>query len=80
MSLKLHGKEWVVREQIVEDPTSGLTFQFELNAEGQPQLRVFGEAIPFGNREILFDYGGGEIAAEACIGGCRPEWRTPEDE
>lgn len=71
MSDEVRAKEWTVREQTVEDPTSGLTFQFELSPEGRPVLRVFGDALPFGNREVHFDSGGWEEMAETCLGVCR---------
>ena len=71
MSVETRSREWVVREQIVEDPTSGLTFQFELSPEGRPVLRVFGDALPFGNREVHFDSFGWEEMAETQLGACR---------
>ena len=59
---------WTVREQVVEDPTSGLTFHFELSPDG-PILRVTGDALPLGNREIHFDASGWEESAETNVGG-----------
>jgi hypothetical protein len=59
---------WTVREQTVEDPTSGLTLHFELSPDGQPILRVVGERLPCGNREIRFDAAGWEEGAETCVG------------
>jgi hypothetical protein len=77
-SLKPDGGEWKIREQIVEDLVTGLTFQFEVNpANGLFYFRIFGEALPLGNREILFDQNGNECGAGTFMaGGCKPTWMT----
>ena len=80
MALKPDGKGWTIREQIVEDPASGLILQFEISPDGTPQLRIFGDILPFGNREILFDQNGAEAAAGTFTGDlCRPAWLGPID-
>ena len=76
MAVKPDGGICAIREQIIEDPASGLTFQFELKPESSApiRLRVFGD-LPFGNREILFDRNGNEAGAgTSLIGSCRPTW------
>lgn len=74
MSIKPDAKWWSVREQIIEDPASGLTFQFEVMPDGSPRLRVFGD-LPFGNREFVFNADGEEAGAGTAVGGlCRPAW------
>lgn len=73
--VKSDGKRWTVREQIIEDPASGLTFQFEVMPDGEPRLRIFGEGLPFGNREIFFDQNGEEAGGGTATAGlCRPSW------
>lgn len=74
MPAKPDGKVWQVREQIIEDPASGLTFQFEVMPDGESRLRIFGESLPFGNREIIFDQSGAEAGAGCYTGLCRPAW------
>ncbi|MCI0703586.1 MAG: hypothetical protein L0241_21100 [Planctomycetia bacterium] len=75
MPVKPDGKLWVVREQIVEDPASGLTLQFEVDPSGNMRLRIFGDTLPYGNREILFDKNGEEAGAGTATSGlCRPSW------
>ena len=54
MPIKPNGALCKVREQIVEDDASGLILQFEC-ANGRTRLVIAGDALPFGNREILFD-------------------------
>ena len=54
MALKPNGKTCAIREQILEDPVSGLTFQIEADNDGGCTLRVFGDALPYGNREFVF--------------------------
>lgn len=55
--------KWAVKQQIVRDPASGLTFQFLLDDYGRPRLRLWGDAIPFGNREIGFNEDGEDAFA-----------------
>lgn len=74
--MKPDGRPWTVREQIVEDPASGLTIQFEVMPDGSPRLRLFGD-LPHGNREIVFDHAGREVGAGTSTQGlCRPAWMT----
>lgn len=74
MALKPNGVVCKVREQIVEDPATGLILQFEC-AEGRLRLVIAGESLPFGNREILFDADGREAAAGTLLGEFRrPSW------
>jgi hypothetical protein len=76
MSVKPDAKQWAVQEQIVEDQTTGLTFQFEVmeGSDAPFRLRIFGK-VPFGNREILFDKNGEEAGGGTLLAGlCRPAW------
>ena len=74
MALKPSGGNCKIREQIIEDPVSGLTLQFELRDDGSTQLRIVGN-IPFGNRDFVFDDTGAEVGAGVSVAGtCRPTW------
>jgi hypothetical protein len=74
MPIKPNGVLCKVREQIVEDEASGLILQFEC-AEGRTRLVIVGDALPFGNREIVFDDEGREAAAGTLLGRFRrPSW------
>jgi hypothetical protein len=74
MPLKPNGLVCNVREQIVEDRATGLTFQFEC-ANGQLRLVIAGKSLPFGNREIIFDAEGREAGAGTLVGEFkRPSW------
>ena len=77
MTMKPNGRKWIVREQIVEDPVSGLTIQFETVAnddESPFRLRIFGD-LPHGNRELLFGREGKRTGAGLAVAGsCRPTW------
>jgi hypothetical protein len=80
MSLRSDAKQWVIREQVFEDPASGLTFQFEIMPDGEPRFRVFGEAMPFGNREYFFNGDGVKNGSGTATAGlCRPAWMTEID-
>jgi hypothetical protein len=74
MPLKPNGAKCIIREQIVEDPASGLTLLFECE-NGRTRLVIGGEALPFGNREILFDPDGKEAGTGTLVGRFRrPSW------
>jgi hypothetical protein len=74
MPVKPNGNLCSIREQIVEDLATGLILQFECN-NGRTRLVIAGEALPFGNREIIFDHEGREAAAGTLLGQFRrPSW------
>lgn len=76
MSLRPNAKPWIVPEQIIEDVE--LTFQFEVMPDGSPRLRIFGEVLAFGNREIIFDRHGNHDGGGTYTGGlCKPTWPGP---
>jgi hypothetical protein len=74
MPLKPNGALCRVREQIIDDPASGLILQFECD-DGRLRLVIAGKAMAIGNREILFDQEGREAAAGTLVGEFRrPNW------
>lgn len=77
MAIKPEGRICAVREQIIEDPVSGLTFQFALvpDDESAPvRLKVFGE-LPYGNREFLFTPEGDLAGTGTALrGSCNASW------
>ncbi|HUQ25108.1 MAG TPA: hypothetical protein VM140_05510 [Burkholderiales bacterium] len=74
MPVKPNGSKCSIREQIVEDPASGLTLLFECNGGGA-RLVIAGRNLPYGNREILFDIDGKESGAGTLVGDFRrPSW------
>jgi len=74
MPVKPNGSVCSIREQIVEDPATGLILQFEC-ANGRTRLIVAGAALPLGNREIVFDGDGRESSAGTLVGEFRrPSW------
>jgi len=78
MSLKPDGKLWTIKEQIIEDPVTGLTLQFEVVPDGELRLRIYGKSLAFGNREFHFDQNGERVGAGVFVSGqCRPAWLTP---
>ncbi len=77
MSVKENAKTWSIKEQIIEDPASGLAFQFEVMPDGTSRFRVIGSQLPFGNREFVFsDLGEKCGSGTATKGTCRPAWIT----
>jgi hypothetical protein len=79
MAVKENAKTWAVKEQIIEDAVSGLTFQFEVMQDGKARLRVFGN-FPLGNREFVFNEVGQKCGSGTATRGiCRPAWMTKVD-
>ena len=75
MPVKPDAKQWTVREQIIKD-ASGLTIQFEVTPSGEYRLRLYGDILPLGNRDIAFDERGRHVGAGSYTGLCRPAWLT----
>lgn len=74
MPIKPNGSLCSIKEQIIEDLASGLILQFEY-MQGRTRLVIAGRALPFGNREIIFDVEGREAAAGTLVGEFRrPSW------
>ena len=69
MAVNPNGGVCLIREQIIEDIVSGLTFQFihKPDFDAPFRLHIFGP-IPHGNREILFDANGVEAGVVAGTG------------
>jgi hypothetical protein len=74
MPIKPNAGTCSIKEQIIEDTASGLILQFECQ-NGRTRLVIAGRALPFGNREIIFDSDGREAAAGTMVGEFRrPSW------
>jgi hypothetical protein len=74
MPIKPNGRLCSIREQIVEDPATGLVLQFECE-NGRTRLLIAFPALELGNREIIFDADGREAAAGTLVGEFRrPSW------
>ncbi len=74
MAVKPGGKLCLIREQIIEDPVSGLILKFEVADDGTGRLFIYGD-LPHGNRQFVFDRKGEEAGAGTALGPfCRPSW------
>ena len=76
MTVKPNASNFMIKEQIINDPVSGLTFQFEHkpNSDAPYRLKIFGD-LPYGNREILFDSNGNEAGAGTSLqSACSASW------
>lgn len=79
MTLKPNAAVCRIAEQIVEDPASGLTLQFERLETGQCRVLIAGP-LPLGNRELIFNEHGEFGGAGTAVGGiCRPSWLRAVD-
>ena len=78
MGLKGGAKDWTIKEQIIEDPVSGLAIQFEVMPDGDRRLRLFGSILRFGNRELVFNESGKMSGSGTHTTGlCKPTWGEP---
>jgi hypothetical protein len=53
--LKQNAKTLYIKEQIVNDEVTGLTLIFSVAPNGEGQLRLLGNHLPFENRDFQFD-------------------------
>jgi hypothetical protein len=67
MSEHSNPQDWVIKEQVVTDPVSGLTFEFAVSEDGEPHLTVYGDSLVFGNRTIVFHLDGQAATGETAI-------------
>ena len=75
MAIKPNGLSCNIREQIINDLVTGLTLQFETVDDGTARLRIYGDFLPLGNREIIFDKDGREAATGVAMAGpCHATW------
>jgi len=76
MPVKPDARTLPLKEQIFEIP-GGLRVQLAVStAEDAPyRLILFGDALPFGNYEVLFNTEGEEAGGGTSLtGSCRPSW------
>ena len=76
MAVKPNAMTLHIKEQIIEDLVTGLTFQFAYveGSDAPFRLQIFGD-LPFGNREIIFDKTGKEAGSGTALAGfCAPSW------
>ncbi|MBA7624975.1 hypothetical protein ES703_32395 [subsurface metagenome] len=43
-----------IKEQIIDDPATGLMVVFRLTPSGESRLHLVGDILPFGNRDFQF--------------------------
>jgi hypothetical protein len=62
----------VVREQVIDDLASGLTLYFWRTSDGEGRIRITGDALPFGNRDLQFDAEGCHVGSGTAVGDACP--------
>jgi hypothetical protein len=61
--LKQNAKTLAIKEQMIDDPVTGLTFIFRVTPSGEARIHIMGDILPFGNRDFQFDTNGEEAGA-----------------
>ena len=83
MGMKEDCQTWTIKEQLIEDLSTGLTLEFEVVAddlEAPFRLKISGD-LPFGEREIMFGRDGKEACSAMVLAGLSsPTWLTSADE
>lgn len=79
MAVKPNAQFVRIKEQIIEDKASGLTLMFSLHPSSYSpiryRLRICGDALPLGNRDLLFTEDGELGATGTATGGiCETSW------
>jgi len=67
--VKKNAKTLKVKEQVIIDLVSGLTIQFEGMPDRTTRMRIAGENLPFGNRELILNAEGEEAGAGTYLSG-----------
>ena len=74
MAEKPDGRVGAVKEQIIEDPVTGLILHFSVGVDGYTKLVLHGD-LPMGNREHIFYPDGSLMGSGTFIGQCpAPSW------
>jgi hypothetical protein len=80
MRQQASAKHWIITEQIVADPVSGLTLEFTVTEDGAPSLTLYGDCLVFGNRTIIFENDGQTVHGETAIPTHAPCSESPGSE
>ena len=56
--LKQNAKTVKIKEQLIDDPATGLMLIFRVTPSGEGRLHIIGDCLPFGNRDFQFDVDG----------------------
>jgi len=56
--LKPNAKTVKLKEQVINDRSTGLMMIFRLTPNGESRLHLMGEILPFGNRDFQFNKDG----------------------
>lgn len=81
--VKPNAKDFTIKEQrLYLDTKAGeIVIQCELKPDGVPHMIAFGDALPFGNRDIFFNKDGVCDGGGTALEGChKPAWRGPIEE
>lgn len=76
MTVKPNATNLTIKEQIISDPVTGMTFQFSCveGSDAPFRLTITGD-LAYGNREFLFDAEGVEAGAGTSLKRTRaPSW------
>ena len=75
-----NAKEIKIKEQIINDLSTGLMLTFRLTPSGEPQLHLIGDILPFGNRDFQFNANGELIGTGTGTYGCGIAEEENEDD
>lgn len=71
MMQRLGAKTVRIKEQVINDPATGMMLIFEVTPIGkEPRVRLLSSALPFGNRDFQFNRDGEYVGAGTSLAGC----------
>ena len=69
--IKPNAKECHIKEQLIDDPVTGLMLIFRVTPSGEARLHLIGTSLPFGNRDFQFDKDGVLAGTGTGLSSCR---------
>ncbi len=69
-----------IKEQIINDPATGLMLVLRLTPSGEPRLHLVGDILPFGNRDFQFGADGELVGTGTGTCGVFEEQEELQDE
>ena len=68
--LKVNAQTLKIKEQLINDLVTGLTLIFRVAPNGEAQLQLLGDNLPFGNRDFQFNRDGELIGTGTGVRNC----------
>jgi len=68
--LKRDAKTLRIKEQMINDLTTGLMVLLRVTPDGEARIEINGDTLPLGNRSFQFDSDGQLVSTGTSVSGC----------